>query len=147
MFLYFRVHLLLQGEGVLEVQQPVPPCGTGLPPIHPQGLHGLRPEAHRPRPPAGRRRQLGRGDRAGQRGEHGEGHRHRHPMRAGAVPAGAGLHCGTVQEEGYAAPHTVLQTLHAGMGLKHGREGVERVGEETGENRMTAPPHIRRRRG
>ncbi|CAF98825.1 unnamed protein product, partial [Tetraodon nigroviridis] len=52
-----------------------------VPPLHPQRLHGLRAEAHRPRPAAGRRRRHGRGDRAGQRGEHDEGGGHRHPLR------------------------------------------------------------------
>lgn len=116
--LCFRFYVLLQGEGVLEVQQPAPAGGAGLPSLHPQRLPGLRADAHGPRPLAGRRRQLGRCDRAGQRGQHGEGRRHRHSLRAGAVPAGSGLHGGAVQKERHAAPHTVLQTLHAGMGLK-----------------------------
>lgn len=138
-----RIHLFLQGEGVLEVQQPVPQSGAGLPALHPQGLHGLRADAHRPRPAAGRRRQLGRGDRAGQRGEHGEGHRHRHPLRAGTVPAGVDLHCGAVQEEGYATPHTVLQTLHAGMGLKHRKE-ARRWGGTRHRGEQDGGPHFHR---
>lgn len=126
----FRFYVLLQGEGVLEVQQPAPAGGAGLPPLHPQRLPGLRADARGPRALASRRRRLGRCDRAGRRGQHGEGHSHRRSVRAGAVPAGAGLHGGAVQAEGHAAPHTVLQTLHAGMGLKRWTERGNESGQQ-----------------
>lgn len=44
-----RFHLLLQGQRVLEVQQPQAAGGARLPSLHPQRLHGMRPHAHRSR--------------------------------------------------------------------------------------------------
>lgn len=122
-----RIHLLLQREGILEVQQPAAARGAWLPEVHPQGLHGLRRASRRPRvglEPAGgrgaplRQRQRGRGDAAGHGGGHGEGRGHRHPLRAGAVHDGPPLHRVPVPEEEHAAPHTVLQALHAGVGVR-----------------------------
>ena len=122
-----RLYLLLQGEGVLEVQQPAAARGAGLPEVHPAGLHGLRRSARRPRlglesSRAGgaplRQRRRGRGDQTGQHRGHGESSGHRHPLRAGAVHDGPPLHGFPVQEEEHSAPHTVLQALHAGVGLR-----------------------------
>lgn len=38
-------------------------------------------------------------------------------MRSGSVSTHPGVHGGAVQKEGHAEAHTVLQTLHAGVGL------------------------------
>ena len=38
-----RLHLLLQGEGVLEVRQPEAHGGARIPQVHPARLDGLRP--------------------------------------------------------------------------------------------------------
>lgn len=122
-----RLHLLLQGEGVLEVQQPAASRGAWLPEVHPEGLHGLRRPTCRPRlglEPSGgggaplRQRRRGRRHQTGQRGGHGEGSGHRHPLCPGAVHDGPPLHGFPVQEEEHTAPHTVLQALHAGVGLR-----------------------------
>ena len=77
-------------------------------------------QAGRPRGSGGpaRRRHLERGDRAGQHDGHGAGHGRRGALRAAAVPAGAGVHGGAVQEERHASPHTVLQALHARVGVR-----------------------------
>jgi len=124
-----RLHLLLQGEGVLEVQQPDASRGARLPEVHPEGLHGLRRSTRRSRlglePPGGRgtplrQRRRGRRHQIGQHGGHGESRGHRYPLRPGPVHDGPPLHRFPVQEEEHTAPHTVLQALHAGVGLSDG---------------------------
>uniref|UniRef100_A0A3P8XAF1 Peptidase metallopeptidase domain-containing protein n=1 Tax=Esox lucius TaxID=8010 RepID=A0A3P8XAF1_ESOLU len=123
-----QFHILLQGEGVLEVQQPAVASRAWLPPLHSEGLHGLRPDPDRPRASAHGGR--GHSHRAGQRGQHGEGHRHCHPVHPGPLSHRPGLRRVPVQKEGNAQTHTVLQTLHAGVGVMtgEGHRGGPQVG-------------------
>lgn len=130
-----RLYLLLQGEGVLEVQQSATSRGARLPEVHPEGLHGLRRPACWPRlglePPGGggtplRQRRRRCRDQTGQHRGHGESSGHRNPLCTGTVHDGPPLHCIPVQEEEHTAPHTVLQALHAGVGLRDCAHCTER---------------------
>ncbi len=123
-----RIHILLQGEGVLEVQQPEAESGARLPKVYSAWFHGLRWLTCRLRlglePSTGRRTatiwQWWRWYRtqAGEQWWSRESGGHRHPLRPGPVHDGSALHRVPLQEEGYAAPHTVLQAIHAGVGLR-----------------------------
>lgn len=122
-----RLYLFLQGQRVLEVQQPAASCGARLPQVNSEGLHGLRWPACRPQlgleSPGGRggplrHRRRGRRHETRQCREHGESRGHCHPLRSGAVHDGPPLHRFPVQEEEHSTAHTVLQALHAGVGLR-----------------------------
>lgn len=158
-----RIHILLQGEGVLEVQQPAAESGARLPQVYLAGFYGLRRFAHRPR--LGLELPTRRGTasiwprwwrwyraEAGEQRWSGESGGHCHPLCPGPVHDGVALHRVPLQEEGHAAPHTVLQEIHAGVGLRNWRSTptvktisvlkipskVEAIGRSEGWHKWTA---------
>jgi len=123
----FRLHLLLQGEGVLEVRQPEADGGARIPEVHPARLDGLRSVGHGAlwqqreprRPPSAARRRGHHGDHQ-RRPDDGQRHRRRDPVHPVAVHPGAGVHHISVQKQRSAAEHhyaALLQIPCSGVGM------------------------------
>lgn len=124
---FLRLHLLLQGEGLLEVRQPEADGGARIPQVHPARLDGLRPVRHgalrqqgQPRrPPAAPRRRRHHGDHQ-RRPDDGQCHRRGDPLHSVAVHPGAGVHHLSVQKQRSAAERhdaALLQIPRSGVGM------------------------------